>query len=701
MSKYKKIVSTFMAILISLSIIYSTIPLASAKEFTDVSRKTLGDDFFDAINYVSDNGWIIGTSADKFTPYGVVTRAMFVTILYRYSGSKEKVAPRFSDVPSGSWYYYAVGWAAKHNIVSGITATEFSPNTTITREQALSILYRYATRYEYKTYSVSSFRPISAHPDYNSISSYAVEAVRWAKTYHILPFVDNTAYIYPKAALNRAYISLYLANYSLNVTGFRGSDRFGFINADNYFSNTYAMGTYAMNRLCQCINNYYRDTGGSESLATGDIRIIKSKVASKWKGSCLGMTMSVLLDKMGKIDFNRNFGNNAATMSAVAIPKNNVSTVESAINFYQLIQYTEINTEYDGGAQIYGTSISNKVDYIYKYFKDYGPCPFSYYWQDEDENGDECTKGHSVLLTDISFNSAANEYTLRIIDPNKVLTPRTAKITFSGKTATYSLSDTNYSIKLDDVGAYLKYDLSLYNYFDLDGAYNNTDYTKINCTAGDSEIEELTTIIDNEAVQTITLCLPFTAFQLVNAEGETLICDGQGLDGTMPVIDTRIVPTGVDAPADLILKVNKSDMLTYNNSSLSYTSFCVISDDRFASVSGEGIDNVIFTNTDNTLTVEGKSITYSVWLWTKSSDYDFYISGTSNGAFMLTADDDMITTTGLFGEYECGFSRTNSLDMIEAKSNLREGSSLDLSSINNGQVKIINGDTTDSILVLD
>lgn len=45
MSKYKKIVSTFMAILISLSIIYSTIPLASAKEFTDVSRKTLGDDF--------------------------------------------------------------------------------------------------------------------------------------------------------------------------------------------------------------------------------------------------------------------------------------------------------------------------------------------------------------------------------------------------------------------------------------------------------------------------------------------------------------------------------------------------------------------------------------------------------------------------------------------------------------------------------
>ena len=239
MQKLKKIVNLVLAIAILISVFDGVIPRASAKEFTDVSRAALGEDVFDAINYVSDNGWIVGTSTTKFSPNSVVTRAMFATVLYRYSGSSEKVAPSFEDVPSGTWYYYAVGWAQKHNIVSGTSATKFSPNSALTREQILSILYRYATRYEKKTFSPASFRSITAHPDYSNISNYAVEAVRWAKTFHIIPTatVDSETYIYPKSALSRAYVSLYLAKYAVNVTGFRPSDRFGFANTPNNFSN--------------------------------------------------------------------------------------------------------------------------------------------------------------------------------------------------------------------------------------------------------------------------------------------------------------------------------------------------------------------------------------------------------------------------------------------------------------------------------
>lgn len=168
----------------------------SAKYFEDVYPGMLDREFFDAINYVSDNNIMNGTEPTRFGPYETVTRGMFVTILYRYSGSTRKYSSSFSDVPSNQYYYYyAVGWASHHGIVNGTTPTTFEPESPLTREQMTVILYRYAKSYEGRTFNASSFASITTHPDYSSVSSYAVESIRWAKTYHLIRLTTDTSYI--------------------------------------------------------------------------------------------------------------------------------------------------------------------------------------------------------------------------------------------------------------------------------------------------------------------------------------------------------------------------------------------------------------------------------------------------------------------------------------------------------------------------
>lgn len=88
----------FVATLLTLCLLVG-IPSVSASYFADVSTDSLDRETFDAINYVSDNGWITGTSSTTFSPNNLLNRAMFVTILYRMSGSSEKFAAALRMYP--------------------------------------------------------------------------------------------------------------------------------------------------------------------------------------------------------------------------------------------------------------------------------------------------------------------------------------------------------------------------------------------------------------------------------------------------------------------------------------------------------------------------------------------------------------------------------------------------------------------------
>ena len=135
--------------------------------------------YYNAVEYVCKNNLFKGVTEEEFAPEENLTRAMFVTVLYRAEKEPEAVKCGFSDVEDNAWYAKAVAWAAEKGIVSGISENEFAPNENITREQMAVIMYRYAKMKGYDT-SAGENTNILSYEDYENISEYAITAVAWA-----------------------------------------------------------------------------------------------------------------------------------------------------------------------------------------------------------------------------------------------------------------------------------------------------------------------------------------------------------------------------------------------------------------------------------------------------------------------------------------------------------------------------------------
>ena len=96
-----------------------------------------------AISFVSSRKLFNGVGADRFDQKGTMTRGMLVTVIHRMEGKPTPVGTHsFGDVPSGTWFSEAVGWAAGAGVVTGYSKTVFAPDDPITREQMVAMLYR-------------------------------------------------------------------------------------------------------------------------------------------------------------------------------------------------------------------------------------------------------------------------------------------------------------------------------------------------------------------------------------------------------------------------------------------------------------------------------------------------------------------------------------------------------------------------------
>lgn len=129
------------------------------------------------IAYLMDKGIVSGESEDIFNPNKEIDRAEFVTMLYRMAGepaAEQYIA--FDDVSETSWYHDAVSWAVENGIVNGVSDTTFEPGATITKEQLITMLYRYAQMYGIDTDETTS---LDSYTDALKIHDYALEAVTW------------------------------------------------------------------------------------------------------------------------------------------------------------------------------------------------------------------------------------------------------------------------------------------------------------------------------------------------------------------------------------------------------------------------------------------------------------------------------------------------------------------------------------------
>ncbi|MDR1299500.1 MAG: S-layer homology domain-containing protein [Oscillospiraceae bacterium] len=147
---------------------------APALPFTDVRES---DWFYGDVEYAYINGLMTGTSATAFSPNTAMTRAMLVTVLYRLAVGDAALGvpnPGFDDVPPGQWYTDAVAWAHSAGIVSGIGDNRFAPDAEIARQDMAVMLARYAGAMEAE---LPATRAAAAFADGGDVAGYAKDAV--------------------------------------------------------------------------------------------------------------------------------------------------------------------------------------------------------------------------------------------------------------------------------------------------------------------------------------------------------------------------------------------------------------------------------------------------------------------------------------------------------------------------------------------
>ena len=137
--------------------------------FVDVAE---GSYYEEAIDWAVEKGITNGVSSNMFAPNDPCTRAQIVTFLWRAAGSPApKSMSSFTDVPADAFYAKAVAWAVENGITSGTGESKFSPNSTCTRAQAVTFLYR-----------ASGSPAVSGKAEFSDVSTTAfyADAVAWA-----------------------------------------------------------------------------------------------------------------------------------------------------------------------------------------------------------------------------------------------------------------------------------------------------------------------------------------------------------------------------------------------------------------------------------------------------------------------------------------------------------------------------------------
>lgn len=175
--------------------------------FTDLNMDTW---YHEGIHFAVTNGLMKGVASDRFAPDTSTSRAMLVTILYRFDGAPPVSGGNgFSDVKAGSWYEKAVQWAAREGIVGGYGDGRFGPNDDITREQAVTILCRYL---RCRGVEPGEEGDISGYSDAASVHSWARAGLCWALGAGVLRGISTEAgpLLAPQGKATRAQIAALL-----------------------------------------------------------------------------------------------------------------------------------------------------------------------------------------------------------------------------------------------------------------------------------------------------------------------------------------------------------------------------------------------------------------------------------------------------------------------------------------------------------
>ena len=172
------------------------VPASAPASFKDVPAGTWYQPW---VKYASSNGLMTGLKDDLggysgyFDPDAQLTRAQVATVLWRAAGSPSQGSSKFPDTVKGSWYDEAVAWCVSAGVVTGYTSGPdkgcFRPDRAVTREELATMVWRFA-----KTQGIDVSNPdptkFNATVDHASVSSFAVEPLKWTAAAGIMGGVD-------------------------------------------------------------------------------------------------------------------------------------------------------------------------------------------------------------------------------------------------------------------------------------------------------------------------------------------------------------------------------------------------------------------------------------------------------------------------------------------------------------------------------
>ena len=182
---------------------------AMENPFKDVNKN---DYFYVPVLWASNNGITAGTGNGMFSPNMTCTRAQVVTFLWRAAGEPkaENAKNPFTDVAKGQYYYDAVLWAVENEITAGTSATTFSPDNTVQRDQFVTFLYRFAKNFwgDITTEDLAKSVPFG---DISS-SQYYYEPVVWATQYGYCSGTGNGNFT-PAGGCTRGQVVTFMQRY--------------------------------------------------------------------------------------------------------------------------------------------------------------------------------------------------------------------------------------------------------------------------------------------------------------------------------------------------------------------------------------------------------------------------------------------------------------------------------------------------------
>ena len=208
MRNLKKLAALFLAAALIFSLSAAAFAAVEDTGFSDVDA---GAWYAGAVMYCNGHDLMTGTGNGRFDPGSTMTRAQFAMVLHRLKGTPAVTGTdAFTDTADGAWYSDAVLWVSQQGLIGGYGGGLFGPNDPVNREQIAAILWRYE--------GCPKAEQSAGFADGDAISSYAADAVDWAKANGIINGRTGNLFA-PKASATRAEVATMLQRFVDMVGG--------------------------------------------------------------------------------------------------------------------------------------------------------------------------------------------------------------------------------------------------------------------------------------------------------------------------------------------------------------------------------------------------------------------------------------------------------------------------------------------------